>query len=114
MRLIICLTNTSKFSPAKQGDFVWSDAHNCHVWQGRELTPEEFHSVADGVLQAPDHLYWVRPTVRVVASEEAEEPDVTPEEAAALQQELEEELEEQPMDRPFTTNPTSHERTNQP
>jgi hypothetical protein len=64
MRAIIFLKSTSRFAPAKQGDFLWSNEHNCHIWQGRELTIEEFNQVVDAVME--DDNYYIRPSVRLL------------------------------------------------
>ena len=46
MRAIIILPATSRYSPAKIGNFRFSEKHNAHIWDGRELEMDEFNEVA--------------------------------------------------------------------
>jgi hypothetical protein len=64
MKAIIFLANISRYAPAKQGAFLWSEKHQCHIWDGRELDAAEFNQVADAVLRAED--YFIRPSVRLL------------------------------------------------
>lgn len=64
MKAIIFLKNISRFAPVKQGDFIWSEPHQCHIWQGRELEPEEFNRVVDAIME--DENYYIRPSVRLI------------------------------------------------
>jgi len=61
---IIFLKNVSKYAPAKQGDFLWSNEHNCHIWGGRELSIEEFNREVDAVMEKDN--YYIRPSVRII------------------------------------------------
>ena len=67
MKAIICLRFTSRFAPAKQGEFLWSEKHQCHIWQGRELEPEEFNRVVDAIMA--DETHYIRPSVRLLPAE---------------------------------------------
>ncbi len=68
MKAIIFLKNISRYAPAKQGDFLWSETHQCHIWQGRELDPEEFNQVVDAIMEDENH--YIRPSVRLFAGVE--------------------------------------------
>lgn len=68
MKAIIFLPSISRYAPAKQGDFLWSEKHNCHIWQGRELGVEEFNGVVDGVMA--DENYYIHPSVRILLEKE--------------------------------------------
>lgn len=46
MKALIILPKTSRYSPAKVGDFRWNDEHQAHLWGGRALEMEEFNSVS--------------------------------------------------------------------
>lgn len=38
-------------SPSKVGDFEWSDKHAAYIWQGRELSLEEFNRCVCEVIE---------------------------------------------------------------
>ena len=70
---IIFLPCTSKYAPAKQGDFLWSEKHQKHIWEGRELEPEEFNRVIDRIMEDGQNLY-LYPTCRILVEEEPPKP----------------------------------------
>ena len=86
MKAIIFLRNISRFAPAKQGDFLWSEPHQCHIWQGRELEPEEFNRVVDSIMEDENH--YIRPSVRLLdAQEKSETPNRRPGRPRKIQKE---------------------------
>ncbi|MDR1191262.1 MAG: hypothetical protein LBK60_06315 [Verrucomicrobiales bacterium] len=64
MKAIIFLPGTSRFAPAKTGEYIWNEQHQKHIWQGRELDADEFNAVIDRLTM--DEAMYVRPSVRLV------------------------------------------------
>lgn len=48
--IILCGHHPSR-DPRQIGAFHWVEGHQCYAWQGRELKPQEFNRVVDGVLE---------------------------------------------------------------
>lgn len=72
MKLIIVLSDQSKWSPARIGDFVYSEKHKVHVWNNRELTPEEFNKAITPLLMASKRNRWLSISARVLVGDEPE------------------------------------------
>ncbi|MEI7532855.1 MAG: hypothetical protein WCK57_00665 [Verrucomicrobiae bacterium] len=49
IKALIILPKTSRYSPAKVGNFLWSDEHQAHLWDGRALDLEEFNRVSKDI-----------------------------------------------------------------
>jgi hypothetical protein len=72
MNAIIFIPSLSRYAPACiYSKFLWSDEHKAHIWEGRELSHQEFNEVADKVLL--EEGYFIRPSVRLIA-EKTEPP----------------------------------------
>lgn len=60
MKFIIWLTDTNRYGGpvvvfngfTGRHDFIWSEKHRAHIYQGRELSAEEFNSVASDIFFA--------------------------------------------------------------
>lgn len=46
MKALIILPKTSRYSPAKIGNFRWNDEYGFHLWDGRALEIEEFNRIS--------------------------------------------------------------------
>jgi hypothetical protein len=46
MQAIIILPATSRYSPAKIGNFIFSEEFGAHIWGGRPLDMEEFNEIS--------------------------------------------------------------------
>lgn len=64
IKVIIFLKNISRYAPVKQGEFLWSNEYNCHIWGGRELEIEEFNREVDRIMEQEN--YYIRPSVRII------------------------------------------------
>jgi hypothetical protein len=90
-RLIIYLSGRPLTKGYKQGPFVWSETHQCYLYQGKEFQLHEFNGVATKALR--DYADF-GPSVRVVGLDEkpAQKPTavqkVTVDEAEAVLREL--------------------------
>ncbi len=46
MKSLIILPKTSKYSPAKVGNFIWNEEHQAHLYHGRPLEMAEFNEIS--------------------------------------------------------------------
>jgi hypothetical protein len=46
IKALIILPKTSRYSPSKVGNFLWSESHQAHLWGGRALEMDEFNKVS--------------------------------------------------------------------
>jgi len=73
IKVEIYIPTDSRFPPpVMEKEFVLSEDRERHVWQGRALSLDEFHEVADKILRKKN--YYKRPTVRIFEVEE-EKPE---------------------------------------
>jgi hypothetical protein len=46
MKALIILPKTSKYSPAKVGNFIWNEEFQAHLYHGRPLDMAEFNEIS--------------------------------------------------------------------
>ncbi len=62
-KLIIWLTGRPLVYGFKRRDFIWSEAHKCYLFKGKELDEQEFNEVVEYALTSHPELH---PKVKIV------------------------------------------------
>lgn len=75
MKLIIYCGGNPVTHGHKRGEFLWSEIHQCYIWQGREYDESEFNSVV--VKAMTDYRKYLQPLVKVLDAVPLAPPVVT-------------------------------------
>ena len=69
IQALIILPKTSRYSPAKVGNFVWNETFQAHLYNGRPLDMAEFNEISNRIFFARRHEiehYDLPPYVQLV------------------------------------------------
>lgn len=64
MNLIIYCTGSLVTHGYKRGEFLWSEIHQCYIWQGKEYDETEFNGVI--VKALTDYRKYLQPLVKIL------------------------------------------------
>lgn len=67
-KLIIFITGYPRIQGLKRGEFEWSEAHQCYLFQGREFDETNFNPAAEIALRRYAQMF---PMVKVIVSQAA-------------------------------------------
>ena len=85
-KALIILPSTSRYSPAKVGNFLWNEEYQAHIYDGRPIAIEEFNRISKRIFfEHRDEIedYDLPPYVQLIDVATVRE-DVAPEQEQDL------------------------------